>query len=141
MERGDYNRGGGAEPRSRARAWERDMVLCMCVCMDLPEKLFAGDRWREHNMIFPSVIGTPLEPRNLYRHFVKLLEDVDLPKIRFHDLRHTAATLMFQNGAHPKIVQERLGHASISLTLDTYSHVIPSLQNDIAEKLDKTLDK
>ena len=59
-----------------------------------------------------------------------------LPNIRFHDLRHTAATLMFQQGIHPKIVQERLGRADISLTLNTYSHVLPNMQEEAAEKFD-----
>ena len=63
----------------------------------------------------------------------------DLPDIRFHDLRHTAATLMLQQGTHPKIVQERLGHSDISLTLNTYSHVLPSMQEEAAEKMDEIL--
>ena len=58
-------------------------------------------------------------------------------KIRFHDLRHAAATLMFKQGVHPKVVQERLGHSSIVVTLDTYSHVLPSMQDDVANRLDK----
>ena len=62
-----------------------------------------------------------------------------LPNIRFHDLRHTAATLMLQQGTHPKIVQERLGHSDISLTLNTYSHVLPSMQEEAAEKMDEIL--
>jgi len=103
------------------------------------ERLFAGERWQEHDLIFPSTIGTPMEPRNLFRQFKDLLERADLSDIRFHDLRHTAATLMLQQGVHPKVVQERLGHSSISLTLDTYSHVVPSLQEDAADKLDALL--
>jgi integrase len=72
------------------------------------ERLFAGDRWQEHDLIFPSSIGTPLEPRNLFRDFKGLLQSAGLPEIRFHDLRHTAATLMLEQGIHPKMVQERL---------------------------------
>jgi len=68
-----------------------------------------------------------------------VLKSAGLPEIRFHDLRYSAATLMLQQGVHPKIVQERLGHASITLTLDIYSHVIPSMQQDIADKLDEIL--
>ena len=60
-----------------------------------------------------------------------------LPIIRFHDLRHTAATIMLSQGVHPKIVQERLGHSTISMTLDTYSHVLPTMQKEAAEKLDR----
>jgi integrase len=62
-----------------------------------------------------------------------------LPNIRFHDLRHTAATLMLQQGVHPKVVQERLGHSDISMTLNTYSHVLPVMQDEAAEKLDDLL--
>ena len=80
-----------------------------------------------------------MESRILYSHFMNVIEKTGLPKIRFHDLRHTAATLMFKQGVHPKVVQERLGHSSIVQTLDTYSHVIPSMQKDIATKLDHLL--
>jgi integrase len=61
------------------------------------------------------------------------------PDIRFHDLRHTAATLMLQQGIHPKVVQERLGHSDISMTLNTYSHVLPSMQEEAADKMDELL--
>jgi len=103
------------------------------------ERQFAGDRWQESDLIFPSTIGTPMEPRNVIRHFKDTLREAFLPNVRFHDLRHTAATLMLQQGTHPKIVQERLGHASISLTLDTYSHVIPTMQEEVAAKIDELL--
>jgi integrase len=103
------------------------------------QRLFAGDRWQEYDLIFPSTIGTPMGPRNLLRDFKGLLQKSGLPEIRFHDLRHSAATLMLEQGVHPKVVQERLGHSSITLTLDTYSHVLPSLQEDAAEKLDDLL--
>jgi len=63
-----------------------------------------------------------------------------LEPIRFHDLRHTSATLLLTAGVHPKVVQERLGHSQIGITLDTYSHVMPSLQLEAAEKLDAVLD-
>jgi integrase len=100
------------------------------------EKEFLGNKWKENDLVFPSTIGTPNEPRNLIRQFYRLLEDINLPKIRFHDLRHTAATMMLKQGVYPKVVQERLGHASIVLTLDTYSPVIPSMQEDAAAILD-----
>ncbi|MBT3320753.1 MAG: site-specific integrase [Anaerolineae bacterium] len=103
------------------------------------QREISGDRWQENDLVFPSTIGTPLGPRNLSTHFYNLLIEIDLPKIRFHDLRHTAATLMFKQGVHPKVVQERLGHSSIVLTMDTYSHVIPSMQEDVADILDKAL--
>jgi len=101
--------------------------------------LFAGDRWKdkEKKIIFPSTIGTPWTPRNCYRHFQEGTKKLELPKIRFHDIRHTAATLMFKENIHPKVVQEILGHASIVQTLDTYSHVIPSMQEEVAETLNR----
>ena len=72
--------------------------------------------------------------------FPELLRKTGLPLIRFHNLRHTAATLLLQQGVHPKIVQERLGHADISMTLNTYSHVLPSMQEDAALKMDELLN-
>jgi integrase len=103
------------------------------------ERLLVGERWQKHELIFPSTIGTPMEPRNLFRQFKDLLKRAGLPDIRFHDLRHTAATLMFEQDVHPKVVQERLGHSTITLTLDTYSHVLPSMQEDAADKMDTLL--
>jgi integrase len=96
-------------------------------------------RWRDNNLVFPSSIGTPMGPRNLLRHFKLTLNKAGLPAIRFHDLRHTAASLMLQQGIHPKVVQERLGHSKISGTLDMYSHVLPSLQAEAAEKIDELI--
>ena len=71
------------------------------------------------------------------RSFYPIMERAKLRRIRFHDLRHTAATLLLLQGVHPKVVQERLGHATIGITLDTYSHVLPSLQQEAADKLDE----
>src|SRR5271165_478873 len=98
---------------------------------------------REHRQSYPSVpfvfsdgAGNPLEKDHLLRHQLHpLLKAAGLPKIRFHDLRHTAATLMLGANVNPKTVSERLGHASIKITLDTYSHVTPTMQREAAEKL------
>ena len=103
------------------------------------ERVSAGSRWQENDLLFPSTHGTPMDPSNMYKDFKGTLRLADLPDIRFHDLRHTAATLMLQQGTHPKIVQERLGHSDISLTLNTYSHVLPSMQEEAAEKMDEIL--
>ncbi len=82
----------------------------------------------EEDLVFGAVTGTPWAPQNLVRRsFKPLLKRAGLPDIRFHDLRHTCATLLFSRNVHPKIVQEMLGHSTISLTLDTYSHYVPSL--------------
>ena len=75
------------------------------------------------------------------RTFSKVVRKAGLPHIRLHDLRHTHATLMLKAGVHPKIVSERLGHAGISITLDTYSHVLPGLQEAAAERFDRLLEE
>ena len=103
------------------------------------ERLAAGGRWIENDLIFPTIIGTPIEGSNLIRNFKSRLHAYNLPNIRFHDLRHTAATLMLQQGIHPKVVQERLGHSQISMTLDTYSHVLPNMQEEAAQKIDELI--
>jgi integrase len=103
------------------------------------ERILAGSKWQEYDLLFPSSLGTPMDPSNMYKDFNDSLKKAGLPDIRFHDLRHTAAILMLQQGTHPKIVQERLGHSNISLTMDTYSHVLPSMQEEAAEKMDEIL--
>jgi integrase len=90
-----------------------------------------------HGLVFGDTQGNPLRASNvLRRSFYPLARRAGVPRVRFHDLRHTAATLLLQQGIHPKVVQERLGHASVSLTLDVYSHVVPSMQREAADKLD-----
>ena len=92
------------------------------------------------DLVFTSEAGTPIQPKNLRdRHFFRIRDKADLPKIRLYDLRHTTATLMLSAGENPKVVAERLGHASIVLTLDTYSHVLPTMQRDASERLDELL--
>ncbi len=114
------------------------------------EKLLA-EGLRTSAYVFPDEKGEPYSGRRLLHHFnlavktinnARLAADEDaelLPAIRFHDLRHTAATIALSIGLHPKIVSEMLGHASIQITLDTYSHSLPSMQKDAAEKLDAVL--
>jgi integrase len=80
--------------------------------------------------VFPTTIGTPPDAQNIVnRHFKPLLRRAGLPDIRWHDLRHTCATLLLSRGTHPKYVQQLLGHASIQLTLDRYSHWMPSMES------------
>ncbi|MGE7273276.1 site-specific integrase [Brevibacillus panacihumi] len=76
---------------------------------------------------------------NLIRTYYRLLKKADVPKIRFHDLRHSHATLLLKKGVHPKIAQERLGHANIRITLDTYSHVLPNMQSEAAKQFGDSL--
>lgn len=75
------------------------------------------------------------------KQFHALLEKAGLPKMRLHDLRHTMATILLESDVHPKKVQERLGHSSIAITMETYSHVLPSMHEDVAHKLDNLIEK
>ena len=84
--------------------------------------------------------GEPLKPALFSRAFQKQAKRAGVPVIRLHDLRHTYATIALQHGVHPKVVQERLGHRSITVTLDTYSHVIPSLQESAAEMIGSVIN-
>jgi integrase len=79
--------------------------------------------------------GSLIWPRTFSRTFERHIQDAELPLIRLHYLRHTHATLALQAGVHPKVVSERLGHANIGITLDTYSHAIPAMQEDAAAKV------
>ena len=101
----------------------------------------AGTEWQENGLMFPTTLGSSMHPTSMYKDFKRLLKKLGLPDIRFHDLRHTAATLMLHQGVHPKVVQERLGHADIGITLNVYSHVLPSMQADAAVKMDDILCK
>jgi len=102
----------------------------------LAEKKVAGEKWGENGLIFPNTLGGPMHPRNLLRDFKKLLREAGLPEIRFHDLRHTAASLMLNHNIPPIVVSKRLGHARASITLDIYGHLIPSMQNEVADVID-----
>jgi integrase len=104
------------------------------------ERLKAGSLWQDHDLVFPTGIGTTMSGTNLTgRHFKPLLTKAGLPAIRLHDLRHTCATILLMAGKHPKYVQELLGHASISITLDTYSHVVEGMDGGLAEAMDEAL--
>ncbi len=103
------------------------------------ERLLAGSRWKNTDMVFTTRIGTPLEPRNISRHFQRTLKTAKLPRKRFHDLRHTCASLLLAQGVHPRVVMEILGHSQIGLTMNTYSHVIPELQREAAGRMDALL--
>lgn len=103
-------------------------------------RLAAGPAWSEQGWVFCNAVGKPIEAGNMIRRsFRPILEKAGLPAIRFHDLRHSTATLLLSLGIHAKVVQELLGHSQISLTLDTYSHVLPSLQEEAVSRLDTLL--
>lgn len=101
----------------------------------------AGSEWQDHDLVFCTSLGTPLNPNKVLEKFKALLQQAGLPDMRFHDLRHSAATILLSTGVHPKVVQEMLGHNQISMTMDTYSHVLPTMQQDAANKLNDALQQ
>jgi len=105
----------------------------------LEARLAAGRHWQDRGFVLTSAVGTPLEPRNVTRQFKALLAAAKLPDMRLHDLRHSCATLLLAQGVNPRVVMETLGHSQVSLTLNTYSHVLPALQRDAAARLNAVL--
>jgi len=95
-------------------------------------RLAVGAVWQDHDLVFASDIGTPIDHGNVYHRFVALVKKAEVPRISFHGLRHTHATLLMKHGVHPKVASERLGHADITITLQTYSHVLPQMQQEAA---------
>ena len=146
--------------RTRGKKWvleepktarsRRTIPLSLTVMQDLKEhranqaaqklKNKKKNKYNDQSFIFAAENGEPMNDNNiLKRYFKPLLETAGLPDIRLYDLRHTCATLLLSAGENPKVVSERLGHASITLTLDTYSHVLPNMQEAAAEKLEGIL--
>ena len=103
------------------------------------QKMVNADKWQENDLVFPNLMGNPIDPNNLIKDLRKLLSETGLPAIRFHDIRHTCATLLLLKNVHPKVVCERLGHSDIRITLERYSHAIPSLQNEAAQMIEGLL--
>lgn len=105
------------------------------------ERLFLGDAWQDHGLVFPSTIGTPQDAQGLLnRVFKRTLATAGLPSAtRFHDLRHTCATLLLLHGIDPNTVKDLLGHANISITLGVYGHVLPNMRDRVAEMMDTIL--
>jgi integrase len=105
----------------------------------LAERLQAGAAWQEHGLVFTTSIGTPLDARNVVRHFHRLLAKAGLPRMPFHVLRHTAASLLLAQGLDLRVVQQVLGHSQIALTANLYAHVMPVLLREAAERMDALL--
>lgn len=124
-----------ALPATAVRALNRHRVR------QLEMRMAAGQHWQDAGFVFTTPIGTTLDPRNVTRVFKTILKAQNLPMIRIHDLRHSCATLMLAQGVSPRVVMETLGHSQISLTLNTYSHVLPAMQEDAASKMDAILSK
>jgi integrase len=106
----------------------------------LEQRLAAGPAYVDHDLVFATESGSVIHPNALSLRFRKLIARAGVPSIRFHDLRHTNATIDLATGTHPKVVQERLGHASISETLDRYSHLTPNMQREAADRLDAAVE-
>ncbi|MCL5677076.1 MAG: site-specific integrase [Firmicutes bacterium] len=100
------------------------------------ERLAAGAAYQDNGLVFCTHVGTPLSATNLVRRdFHRLLESAGLPPIRFHDLRHTSASLLISQGVHLKVIRARLGHSSVQVTGDVYAHLLPDMGRDAAAKL------
>jgi integrase len=100
-----------------------------------------AETWEDQDLIFCTSRGTPFIATYIHGTFKALLKKANLPDIRFHDLRHSAATLLLSMGTHPKVVQELLGHSQISMTMDIYSHVMPTMQKDAMTRLNEVLEQ
>lgn len=123
-------------PQSRRRiALSQDTVslLRFHKARQAAARLEAGPAWQDGGWVFARPDGRPIDPNDVTRAFTRIIRAAGLHGVRFHDLRHTHATLMLTQGVHPKVVSERLGHSTVTITLDTYSHVLPGLQEAAAE--------
>lgn len=140
--------GGLCKSRKRRRAVELS-ALPSSVLKELKthrkgqlkERLSLGQDYQNNDFVFATEIGTPVLTSNLTRrHFKPILKKAELSEnIRLYDLRHSCATLLLSAGISPKVIAERLGHSTIVLTLDTYSHVLPSMQEDATIELEQML--
>ena len=104
------------------------------------EQLRAGEAWNSSGLVFADEIGRPLNPQTVMRAFTRMSEAAGLPRIKLHGLRHSHATAMLAAGISPKVAQERLGHFSVSLTLDTYSHTVAGMQAEAARRVADLID-
>lgn len=140
---------GYKETEPKTRKSRRSIVLTAFAmealkkhqAKQLEMKIAAGNAWEEHDYVFCTAAGKHLHPgHDVLEELKKLLKKAALPDVRFHDLRHSTATLLLSKGVHPKVVQEILGHSEISMTLDTYSHVLPTMQKAAMEGLNDFFD-
>ena len=135
------------EPKSRSGIRQVDLPPLMVEALrrhrseQAKLRLALGSAWKDHDLVCTAPDGGPMKPDNLSSAFPKLVRRLGLPRVRFHDLRHTHASLLLRQGVHPKVVSERLGHSGVGLTLDTYSHLLPGLQREAAERLNELLSE
>lgn len=109
------------------------------LTQEFQDRLAAGARWQYSGLVFCSKLGTPCDERNIRRSLDRVVRAAGLPRLRFHDLRHSCATLLLAQGVDPRTIMEILGHSSITLTLQTYSHVLPQLTQDAADRMHQLL--
>jgi len=135
--RRSFSKGEIIQPKTKNSI--RRIVMSPVLKQSLEQhQLFGGNS--EMDFIFPNEVGLPLDPENLIkREFHPALERAGLRRIRFHDLRHSYASLLISQGENIKFIQSQLGHASAKTTLDRYGHLMPNLENDAARRLDKTV--
>lgn len=107
----------------------------------LAEKLWAGSKWIDRGLVFTNRIGGPLQARRVIEDFHKTLVAAGMHRIRFHDLRHSCATLLLVQGVSPRVVMDILGHSEIAMTMDIYSHVVPELQREAASKMESLIGR
>ncbi len=141
-------KGGYVEAEPKTEGSRRSITIAPLALEKLKQhrvrqleyKLKAGPTWRENDLVFCSSVGGHLHTsRDVFTQFKKVLNQAGLPDIRFHDLRHSSATMLLSLGIHPKVVQEMLGHSQISMTMDIYSHVLPTMQKEAVSKLNDVL--
>ncbi len=142
----DYIKGRGWVETEPKTAHGRRSIMLPQVTVDalkahrtyqLEVRLKAGARWKEHGLVFPNRDGGYFRRTRLYAIFKKLLQEADLPDMHFHDLRHSAATILLSMGVPAKVVQEILGHGNISTTMNIYGHVLPSMHRDAMDDMDE----
>jgi integrase len=140
---------GFVENTPKTRTSKRRIILPAVVVEALKEhqqrqiqaQKKAGSKWIDKGLVFPNTHGNFIRPDHMLRKFHQLLDSAKLPYMRFHDLRHSAATILLIKGVHPKVVQDLLGHSTIAMTMDTYSHLLPSMQQDAADSMDDVFRK
>ena len=114
-------------------------VLASVKTRQLEMRLKAGPAWHQIDYVFTKDSGAPIDPDNLTREFRNIIDETGLLKGTFHGLRHSFATALLAVNVHPAVVQSALGHSSITLTIDTYSHVMPGLEEAAAQSVDDVL--
>ncbi|MBU8880617.1 site-specific integrase [Bacillus sp. FJAT-29790] len=125
--------------RTVALTSETIVLLKRHRAMIAKEKLSKGGGYEDHDLVVCTEHGTPLNPANLRRTFRRLISQANIPEIKFHALRHTHATLLLSKGVNVKVISERLGHSNIKVTLDVYSHVLPTMQEEAVKQIDNLL--